>query len=505
MSDINDRDSILVSVKKIIGIHKNDDNFDHDIIDDTNGVLANLAQFGIGDPNFELVDASQTWHDFLLDHQVNLRQVKIWVGQNVRLIFDPPTSQTHLQSIKEIIKEAEWRMYITENYTDEDFERVYYGKKSVSDAGIVNGSLEMIAPYLYQIEYSDLDYDFANKYFNAKNLGIKIGAPGCCSSVRNGQWCARNFDWVYSNQAEFIVKTSNTIGIAGQIPELTDDFVKTNEYSDLYKIVPFMIVDGINKDGLFCTTNVVPTDKGSTTGTVPATELKNKISSVMLPRYILDNFSSAKGAVLYLQNFVSVYVPKNLQKMGYETHYLIADKNNTYLIEFIDNELRALEISSKPYMTNFHLLGTTFNPDGKVYTPADVELGHLPSVENGITPHGSGLERYNLIVQNYDNCGSKEGMLDLMNKLFYTNAYKNSTNPYWYTEFVGNRNLTVDSSPEEYQEVVDIVQEAYRNRKRVGADIDTWQTNHTSIYDLKKRCLFLRTQEHDEEYIVTLD
>lgn len=500
-----DRDSILVSVKKIIGIDKDYDQFDNDITMHTNTVLFYLEQIGIGKKEFELEDASQTWSEFVFDKQLNVRAIKTYVGLRVKLLFDPPTSSVHLQAINEQIKEAEWRMYITENYTDEDFKKHYYGEKDLSDI-IGSNVIKEIQPYLYEISYVDMDYEYADNYFKTKSG--KIGAFGC-SSVRKGSWYGRNFDWFYSNQAEFIVHTSGknlhkTVGIAGQLDELTEDFVKSGKYSDAYKILPFMVVDGINDCGVVCNTNVVPKDKGTTTGTKPEIETKEKLCSIMLPRFILDNFSTAKGAVTYLRDYVSIYSPVSLQNMDYDVHIMVADRDYTYLIEFIDNEFRFCEISSKSYMTNFHILDTHFLFNGKVYTPADVSEGHLPGEINKISPHGSGLERYNLIVDNYQNCGSLEGMKELMCKLKYTNAYNDSIDPYWYSEFVGVRNLTVDSPVEDYEEILPIVQDAYRNRRREGAAIKTWQTCHTSIYDIENKCLYLSAQEWNNIYEVKI-
>ena len=85
--------------------------------------------------------------------------------------------------------------------------------------------------------------------------------------------------------------------VAGGIPELTVDFVASGEYKDVYKALPFLVVDGINEKGLVCNNNVVPTgDKGRNTGSVPVIEKRDEICQMMLVRYILDNFDNALSA-----------------------------------------------------------------------------------------------------------------------------------------------------------------------------------------------------------------
>lgn len=214
--------------------------------------------------------------------------------------------------------------------------------------------LNFVKNYFYEIEYADIDYEYAYKYFKEKQPIIFDG----CSSVRNGNWYGRNLDWTYDNNAEFLVRTPNangryaTIGIASAISGLTNDVVKSKAYNDQYKIVPFMLSDGINEHGVIANMNVVPLDKGATTKSVPKVSEELEMCSLMLVRYILDHFSSAKEAVEYIENYVSVFMPTTLLNMSYETHLMVADENETYLIEFVGNEIVTMQMD-KPYMTNF--------------------------------------------------------------------------------------------------------------------------------------------------------
>lgn len=106
-------ESILLSVKKLIGIDSEYAEFDTDIIMHINTVLNILTQLGVGpDIGFFIVDESDTWGDFLADEQI-LNLVKSYVCAKVRMLFDPPTSSSVTQAYNENIKELEWRINVT--------------------------------------------------------------------------------------------------------------------------------------------------------------------------------------------------------------------------------------------------------------------------------------------------------------------------------------------------------------------------------------------------------
>lgn len=358
-----------------------------------------------------------------------------------------------------------------------------------------NIEVTKVNDYLYEYNCPALDYENAYNYFLSKKPEIVIGG---CSSVRNGNFYGRNLDWLYDNTVEFVVKTSannemhGTIGVAGQLSKLTKEFVEKRVWDEVYRILPFMITDGINDAGVVCNTNVVPLDKGYTTGTTPTDEKRYDVCSLMLPRFILDRFSSASDAVEYIQRYVSVYTSSALYDMHYDVHIMVADKDKTFAIEFIENEIKVVDISSTPYMTNFHLFGVTRNADGSVYTPETQDSTHNAVTTNGITVFGSGLERYNLINENYSSASTKDGMQELMAKLNYTNTYKADTIPFWYTEFVGGGNTTM-SQPSAFSGVVSEYFGYFENRQR--GDGKTWQTNHSAVYDIAQKAMSLRVQE----------
>ena len=105
-------DSILTSVKKIIGISEEDESFDTDLIIHINSVLMILNQLGVGpEDGFLITDKSAVWTDVIGNNKL-IEAVKTFVGLKVRLIFDPPTSSAVLDSINKTISELEWRINV---------------------------------------------------------------------------------------------------------------------------------------------------------------------------------------------------------------------------------------------------------------------------------------------------------------------------------------------------------------------------------------------------------
>lgn len=105
-------DSILTSIKKLLGITEDYEHFDQDIIMHINSVFMILTQMGVGPADgFRIEDDSETWSDFTSDLKV-LESVKSYIYLKVRLLFDPPTSSSVLDSTNRLISELEWRLNV---------------------------------------------------------------------------------------------------------------------------------------------------------------------------------------------------------------------------------------------------------------------------------------------------------------------------------------------------------------------------------------------------------
>lgn len=105
-------DSILLSVKKKLGIADEDDGFDTDIIIDINSVFGILTQLGVGPKEgYSISDNSATWSDYLQDNTL-LEMVKTYMYLKVRMIFDTPTSGSMNSAHEQLIAELEWRINV---------------------------------------------------------------------------------------------------------------------------------------------------------------------------------------------------------------------------------------------------------------------------------------------------------------------------------------------------------------------------------------------------------
>lgn len=105
-------DSILDSIKKMLGIEAEYTHFDTDIIININSVLMILTQLGVGpDVGFIIEDSSKTWTDFL-GEGISVPAVKTYVYLKVKLVFDPPASSHVVASMDRQILELEWRVNV---------------------------------------------------------------------------------------------------------------------------------------------------------------------------------------------------------------------------------------------------------------------------------------------------------------------------------------------------------------------------------------------------------
>lgn len=104
-------ESILTSIKKLLGPEESYDHFDTDIIIHINSALMVLNQLGVGPVDgFSISDKEAVWTDFVPEK--NVEAVKTYVYLKVRLIFDPPQSSFLVAAIEKQITELEWRLNV---------------------------------------------------------------------------------------------------------------------------------------------------------------------------------------------------------------------------------------------------------------------------------------------------------------------------------------------------------------------------------------------------------
>lgn len=105
-------ESILTSIKKLLGIAEEYEQFDTDIIIHINSVFSILTQLGVGpSEGFSIEDKSAVWEEFITDKKT-IEFVKTYTYMKVKLIFDPPLISSVIDAMKGTISELEWRIQV---------------------------------------------------------------------------------------------------------------------------------------------------------------------------------------------------------------------------------------------------------------------------------------------------------------------------------------------------------------------------------------------------------
>lgn len=105
-------ESILTSIKKLLNVDEKDVHFDPDIIMHINSVFSILTQMGVGPSDgFSILDEDAEWTNFLVGDPAKFSMVRSYMHLKVKLLFDPPTSSAAIAAIKEQISEFEWRLF----------------------------------------------------------------------------------------------------------------------------------------------------------------------------------------------------------------------------------------------------------------------------------------------------------------------------------------------------------------------------------------------------------
>ena len=104
-------DSILITIKKMLGMDASYTAFDTDVIVAINSALMVLGQLGVCDAGFMIAGVDETWAAMLKDSTL-LETAKLYMYLKVKVAFDPPSSSFVLASFENQIKEMEWRLNV---------------------------------------------------------------------------------------------------------------------------------------------------------------------------------------------------------------------------------------------------------------------------------------------------------------------------------------------------------------------------------------------------------
>lgn len=413
------------------------------------------------------------------------------------------------------------------------------GALPATSCNSMHTSVKHIAPYLHEITYDDYTYD---SEFVTTQSAEAFG----CSSVRKGNFYGRNFDYVFNDTPEFIVRVKEnkaknrhaSIGMATHFG-LRESKLLKGDYNEQLNLIPNITLDGINDAGVICSHNVVSMepDKVGEQTKVPETQPDKKdafqLHQLFVPRYILDNADNVDEAIELLQS-------ENLNIKGdlsgsHHLHIMIADKNKTVVVEFFDKSGSGhfevvvdekTENSSAEYglpiMTNFYV--------NKSHTVGDPDYYFNNDERNGV-------ERYEILRDGYNKVNSFADMEELMKKVMFSNSYRYLHNivPYgkelkvtpdpestdkikgdltseWYSESFKQTeiNKICDSEGASIEdlapitEVFDKLKQDYWITRmmdfRNPPNPKFWQTTHNSTYDMENKHLRVVVQEQYEVY-----
>lgn len=137
-------ESILTSIKKMLGIVEEYETFDADLIMHINSIFSILTQLGVGSPKgFMIQDKNAVWTDFLSD-EAQIMLVKSYMYLKVKLLFDPPLGSAVIECYNKQISEYEWRLNVAAENGAGDLEEheKYTGSYEVTPKAFTSQTLE---------------------------------------------------------------------------------------------------------------------------------------------------------------------------------------------------------------------------------------------------------------------------------------------------------------------------------------------------------------------------
>lgn len=330
-----------------------------------------------------------------------------------------------------------------------------------------------VADYLFEVTVDDYSSEAPN------NLTSAATREFGCSAVRNGNYYGRNLDFFISEAAEFVVRTPAkegrhaVLGIA-RLFQMTDAEIEAGLTPEQFALIPWGMFDGINDAGLICNMNVTPAEDSGIPHTSPNPGAPD-INCIFLVRALLDNCATIEEA----KTFVATHNIIGVNMGGFDLHFMIADPENTVVLEFIDNQA--------------------------VYTETNIMTNFLVATLPEYTPHADGVERYDILKANYAEGETMEGMWNLLRRVRFSQAYDPTTEPFWVSEnFTEPFNIQTPEAEVIASEKVQTDIANFKHFAETGeysADMHLWFTVHNSTYDIANRTLWVTIREnYDHHY-----
>ena len=128
-------ESILITIKKMLGLAADYTAFDTDIIVFVNSAMMTLQQMAVGDKaGFRITGYDETWSDFI-PSDIFLESVKEYIYLCTKMGFDPPANSFVMEAMKQQKAEYEWRLREQcEFYPGDGTRKGYWQKVAEEDA-----------------------------------------------------------------------------------------------------------------------------------------------------------------------------------------------------------------------------------------------------------------------------------------------------------------------------------------------------------------------------------
>ena len=391
-----------------------------------------------------------------------------------------------------------------------------------------------LAPYLFEVEtYEKLDYDYADKFYASENDNWSGGGCSAITKMIEGdrRIIGRNMDLNISENCAYVIRTNagkyQTIGLQYTFRDVSPKYadVKANGISSKWsKLLPFYCDDIMNNEGFHIEINMRHGEYAAQGHDLFAVESTNpkgtrRVHMFELPRYIAENCKTVAEAKEYV-NTLDIYSKNHYWNYCFimadatgaasllefssnpindeVIHWFDEDKLGTYDFSYLDEYpfFDGLEYNAIA-QTNFFI-----NREAYLFQDTKSGFGRMQTMQNGIEA-----------VQ------TKDDMFDLMNKVAYSNFYKNyddckNNNFDPRSEQLGELGLLnsafcmnpkyEDTFKQLQNEYVAPIQKLTREEKRAANEY--WESTFTEVVDIKEKSILVRFYEDDNmKYLLTFD
>lgn len=367
---------------------------------------------------------------------------------------------------------------------------------------------------------SNIDFDVnADGEINELDFNAvlsKLGYKGDCPEDLNK-------NGIVDNEDVQIIKD----GVSTVLNQYNVNLSIGSDFTNLWDVLPGFIADGMNEKGVAVNINVVPrtSDLPRTTGTHPDDPNFKNLVMKLAPKVVLDYASTAAEGVSVLAHR-NIIMPQT-ESFHFEIHMMISDANNTYIVEFLNNQMIVISTESELADTTIHELVT----DGLIVTKV-TDLHAMTNYHVSIDSTGDfkqysydgteyskyavGVGRYNTIKRMVEEGKAVE---EIMQAIKYTHLYTDPLDSnFAFIDEIGDEAFGITyPMTQQWQEDTElgrmireqfgaartVYQESTDKERRDNGTY--WQTRHTCIFDLEQSNMKLYTQEnYDKSLSVSL-